>query len=67
MGPTKRFLNQALILGLVLLPLATGCTNKQGETESPVFITVQVEATPGSSTSRRRRRFNFPRSRFRAT
>ena len=27
--------------------LASGCTNKQGETESPVFITVDIELQPG--------------------
>lgn len=47
MGPTKRFLNPALIFGLLLLPFATGCTNKQGETESPVFITTQIGLNPG--------------------
>ena len=47
MRPTNRFLNRALILSLTLLPLAVGCTNKQGETESPVFITVQIQQNPG--------------------
>ena len=27
--------------------LASGCTNKQGETEAPVFITVDIELQPG--------------------
>jgi len=27
--------------------LASGCTNKQGETESPVFITVDIALQPG--------------------
>jgi hypothetical protein len=30
-----------------LLALATACTNKQGETESPVFITVSLDEQPG--------------------
>ena len=29
------------------LVLATACTNKQGETESPVFITVTIDQQPG--------------------
>lgn len=29
------------------LTLATACTNKQGETESPVFITVSMDEQPG--------------------
>jgi hypothetical protein len=29
------------------LALATACTNKQGETESPVFITVSMDLQPG--------------------
>jgi len=29
------------------LVFASGCTNKQGETESPVFITVDMELQPG--------------------
>ncbi|MGH9443227.1 MAG: hypothetical protein ACRD16_13240 [Thermoanaerobaculia bacterium] len=47
MRPTKKFLNLALGLGAALLPFASGCTNKQGETESPVFITVQIPDNPG--------------------
>lgn len=29
------------------LALASGCTNQQGETEAPVFITVNIEFQPG--------------------
>ncbi len=29
------------------LALAPGCTNKEGETEAPVFITVEITAQPG--------------------
>lgn len=36
----------ALILSLALLPFAVGCTNKQGETESPVDITTQIGQNP---------------------
>lgn len=39
-----------LLLGVVMtgaLVLAGGCTNKQGESESPVFITVNIEFQPG--------------------
>ena len=46
MRPTNRFLNRALILSLALLPLAVGCTNKQGETEAPVTVTVDIVHWP---------------------
>ncbi len=39
-----------VLLGIALaaaLVLASGCTNTQGETESPVFITVNIELQPG--------------------
>lgn len=39
-----------ILTGLVLasvLVLAPACTNKQGETESPVFITVDIPLQPG--------------------
>jgi hypothetical protein len=39
-----------LLTGIALasaLALATACTNKQGETESPVFITVSMDQQPG--------------------
>jgi hypothetical protein len=39
---TRKFLKKALILSLALLPLAVGCTNKQGESESPVFLTTNL-------------------------
>ena len=32
---------------LVLIALSPACTNKQGETEAPVFITVSLEVQPG--------------------
>ncbi len=38
-----------ILLGTALagaLALSTGCTNKQGETEAPVFITVSLEDQP---------------------
>lgn len=39
-----------ILLGIALaavLAFASGCTNQQGETESPVFITVNIEFQPG--------------------
>lgn len=39
-----------LLLGIALagaLALSTGCTNKEGESEAPVFITVDIEFQPG--------------------
>lgn len=38
------------LLGIALaaaLAFASGCTNKEGESESPVFITVNIEFQPG--------------------
>ena len=35
------------ILLAAALALAPGCTNKQGETEAPVFITVSLDLQPG--------------------
>jgi len=32
---------------LVLIALAPGCTNDEGETEAPVFITVSIDQQPG--------------------
>ena len=32
---------------LVLIALSPACTNKQGETEAPVFITVSIDQQPG--------------------
>ncbi len=40
----KRTIGYGLILAAAL---ATACTNKQGETESPVFITVDLQLQPG--------------------
>lgn len=42
---TKRLLAFGLIA--TLLGAAVGCTNDEGETESPVFITVDLEQQPG--------------------
>jgi hypothetical protein len=39
-----------LLLGIALagaLALANGCTNKEGQSEAPVFITVNMELQPG--------------------
>jgi hypothetical protein len=39
-----------ILTGIVIasaLVLGTACTNKQGETESPVFITVNIDQQPG--------------------
>jgi hypothetical protein len=39
-----------VLVGVALaaaLAFASGCTNKQGETESPVFITVDIQQQPG--------------------
>lgn len=39
-----------ILLGIVLagaLAFASGCTNKEGETEAPVFITVSMDLQPG--------------------
>lgn len=39
-----------ILFGMALaaaLGFASGCTNKQGETEAPVFITVDMEQQPG--------------------
>ena len=43
----KSIVRWALVLSTALLPFAGGCTNKQGETESPVDITVQIGQNPG--------------------
>jgi len=41
-------MKKVLCISAVLLSLfASGCTNKQGETEAPVFITVSADAQPG--------------------
>jgi hypothetical protein len=40
----KRTIGFALLLAAAL---ATACTNKQGETESPVFLTVDLQLQPG--------------------
>ena len=40
----KRY-NAVALIGLAVL--AAACTNKQGETEAPVFITVDLEVQPG--------------------
>jgi hypothetical protein len=40
--------NRALILSALLVIAATpACTNKEGETEAPVFITVSIDLQPG--------------------
>jgi hypothetical protein len=36
-----------LALALIALTTAPGCTNDEGETEAPVFITVSLELQPG--------------------
>ena len=41
----RRFLAIALLPAAALI--ASGCTNDEGETESPVFITVDLELQPG--------------------
>ncbi len=45
----KRTVSRALVLTLAAaLPFAAGCTNKQGETESPVYLTTDFGTTqPG--------------------
>jgi len=41
-------MKRTIRLGLVLVAaLGAACTNKQGETEAPVFITVEIKAQPG--------------------
>jgi hypothetical protein len=41
-------MKRILCISVVLAALATGaCTNKQGETEAPVFITVDIAEQPG--------------------
>ncbi|HTY42736.1 MAG TPA: hypothetical protein VMH79_12750 [Thermoanaerobaculia bacterium] len=43
-------MRKTLVAGLTALAalvLASGCTNKQGTTESPVFVTVNIDAQPG--------------------
>lgn len=43
-------MRKTLLLGmtaLAVLALAGGCSNKQGTTESPVFITVNIDLQPG--------------------
>jgi hypothetical protein len=43
-------MKKSILLGmaaLAALALVGGCTNKQGTTESPVFITVNIEHQPG--------------------
>ena len=42
---SKKALIPALLL---LLPLAVGCTNKQGESEAPVTITTAISGTQGN-------------------
>jgi hypothetical protein len=40
--------NRALVLSaLLVIAAAPACTNKEGETEAPVFITVSLELQPG--------------------
>ncbi len=36
-----------LLLALVAVALAPGCTNKQGETEAPVYISPNIQLQPG--------------------
>lgn len=44
----KCVFNKALIPALLLLlPLAVGCTNKQGESEAAVFLSVELKDQPG--------------------
>jgi hypothetical protein len=44
----KSVLTKALVPALlILLCLAVGCTNKQGETEAPIFITTDLTLQPG--------------------
>jgi hypothetical protein len=39
---------RGIVAGLVALAVAAaGCTNKQGETEAPVFLTVNIQQQPG--------------------
>jgi hypothetical protein len=38
----KRTTLRALLLACAALPFAAGCTNKQGETESPVYLTTNL-------------------------
>jgi hypothetical protein len=40
----KKTLSAILLLAVAAVP---ACTNKQGETEAPVFITVNIQAQPG--------------------
>jgi len=40
----KKFLIAVVLLAVVAAP---ACTNKQGETEAPVFITVNIQKQPG--------------------
>lgn len=47
----KRTISRALLIAAALLPFAAGCTNKQGETESPVYLTTNlVTGSPQSLT-----------------
>jgi hypothetical protein len=45
----KKLVSQPLILSLALLALTVGCTNRQGESESPVFLTTNLASTTGQS------------------
>jgi len=38
---------RSLILLILGLPFVAGCTNRQGETESPVYLTVSIDENPG--------------------
>ncbi len=42
MRTKNKFPTKALILTLALLPLVVGCTNRQGESESPVYLTTNL-------------------------
>jgi hypothetical protein len=44
---TTRSLRKFSLACIALIPLAIGCTNKQGESEAPVFVTVNIPAQPG--------------------
>jgi hypothetical protein len=46
----KRTISRALLLTIAAaLPFVAGCTNKQGETESPVFLTTDLATSAGQS------------------
>jgi len=40
-------MKKALCLAVVAALAAVGCTNKQGDTEAPVFVTVDIPQQPG--------------------